>query len=92
MEPPSLHPLIDASACLGCASCVPACPEGEVLGLIDGKAVLVNPANCIGHGACEEACPQDAITLVLGTATRGCRHPRRRTELRDQRTGNLRRR
>jgi thioredoxin reductase (NADPH) len=71
MEPPSLHPLIDASACLGCASCVPACPEGDVLGLIHGKAVLVNPANCIGHGACKDACPQDAITLVLGTETRG---------------------
>jgi thioredoxin reductase len=71
LEPPSLHPLIDASACLGCGSCVPACPEGDVLGLIDGKAVLVRPAKCIGHGACKEACPQDAITLVFGTETRG---------------------
>jgi len=71
LEPPSLHPLIDAALCLGCASCVPACPEGDVLGLIDGKAVLVRPASCIGHGACKEACPQDAITLVFGTETRG---------------------
>jgi thioredoxin reductase len=71
MEPPSLHPLIDPSACLGCGSCVPACPEGEVLGLIGGKAKLIKPANCIGHGFCKEACPQDAITLVLGTETRG---------------------
>jgi thioredoxin reductase (NADPH) len=70
-EPPSLHPLIDASACLGCGSCVPACPEGDVLGLIGGKAVLVRAANCIGHGACMDACPQDAITLVLGTEKRG---------------------
>jgi len=71
IEPPSLYPLIDPSACLGCGSCVPACPEGDVLGLIDGKAVLVRPSNCIGHGACQEACPQDAITLVLGTEKRG---------------------
>jgi len=71
IEPPSLHPLIDPSACLGCGSCVPACPEGDVLGLIDGKAVLVRPSNCIGHGACMDACPQDAITLVLGTERRG---------------------
>jgi len=70
-EPPSLHPLIDKSACLGCGNCVPACPEGEVLGLIGGKAELINPAGCIGHGACREACPQDAITLVFGTETRG---------------------
>jgi thioredoxin reductase (NADPH) len=71
IEPPSLHPIIDPSKCLGCGSCVPACPEGEVLGLIDDKAVLVRPSNCIGHGACMEACPQDAITLVLGTERRG---------------------
>lgn len=71
IEPPSLHPIIDPTVCLGCGSCVPACPEGDVLALIDGKAVLVRPSNCIGHGACQEACPQNAITLVLGTETRG---------------------
>jgi thioredoxin reductase/NAD-dependent dihydropyrimidine dehydrogenase PreA subunit len=70
-EPVSLHPLIDASRCLGCASCVDACPEQDVLGLVHGKAVLVNPADCIGHGACREACPTDAISLVLGSETRG---------------------
>jgi len=70
-EPPSLHPLINKSVCLGCGTCVPACPEGEVLGLVSGKVELINPANCIGHGACKDACPQDAITLVLGTETRG---------------------
>jgi thioredoxin reductase/NAD-dependent dihydropyrimidine dehydrogenase PreA subunit len=71
MEPASLHPLIDESLCLGCASCVDACPEHDVLGLLHGKAVLATPANCIGHGACREACPTGAITLVLGTEKRG---------------------
>jgi thioredoxin reductase/Pyruvate/2-oxoacid:ferredoxin oxidoreductase delta subunit len=71
MEPASLHPVIDASACIGCAACVDACPEQDVLGLVAGKAVLVAPANCIGHGACKEACPMDAIELVLGTERRG---------------------
>jgi thioredoxin reductase (NADPH) len=69
-EPASLHPLIDASKCLGCGACVKACPETshhDVLGLINGKAVLIGPSDCIGHGACKTACPFDAITLVFGT-------------------------
>ncbi len=70
-EPASLHPVIDPSKCLACGACVKACPEGEILGLIDGKAKLITPANCIGHGACSAACPFDAISLVFGTATRG---------------------
>jgi thioredoxin reductase/ferredoxin len=73
-EPPSLHPVIDPTLCIGCRSCLAACPEQgshPVLGMIRGKARLVGPSNCIGHGACEKACPEDAITLVFGTAKRG---------------------
>jgi thioredoxin reductase (NADPH) len=71
MQPASLHPLVDPAKCLGCATCVEACPEKDVLGLLHGKAVLTTPSNCIGHGACKTACPLDAITLVLGTEERG---------------------
>jgi len=74
-EPASLHPVIDPTLCLGCGTCVTSCPEGEILGLVDGKAMLVQPANCIGHGACKEACPQKAIRLVLGTERRGVEVP-----------------
>jgi thioredoxin reductase/NAD-dependent dihydropyrimidine dehydrogenase PreA subunit len=77
-EPVSLHPVIDPNRCLGCGSCVAACPEQphhHVLGLIDGKAQLVSPTDCIGHGACKIACPMDAITLVFGTETRGVTIP-----------------
>lgn len=70
-EPASLHPVIDATRCVGCGSCVSACPEGNVIGLIDRKAALINPTHCIGHGACRSACPMEAITLVFGTETRG---------------------
>ncbi len=75
-EPASLHPSINPNRCLGCGSCVKACPEENVLGLVRGKAVLVNPTHCIGHGACQTACPFDAITLVLGTESRGVEIPR----------------
>ena len=70
-EPSSLHPVIDPARCLGCAACVRACPEKSVLGIFDGRAVLVEPTLCVGHGACATACPLDAITLVFGSETRG---------------------
>ncbi len=70
-EPASLHPVIDQAKCIGCGSCVDACPEKKVLGLINGKTALINPTLCIGHGACREACPTQSITLVFGTEKRG---------------------
>lgn len=70
MEPPSLHPIIDPTRCIGSSSCVKACPEAA-LGIINNKAALVNAAHCIGHGACLPACPVDAVRLVFGTDKRG---------------------
>ena len=70
MEPPSLHPVIDSTRCIGSSSCVKACPE-DALGIVNNKAVLINAAHCIGHGACLPACPVDAIKLVFGTEKRG---------------------
>lgn len=70
-EPASLHPAIDDTKCFGCKACVSACPENDVLGVIQNKARLINPSHCIGHGACAKACPFDAITLVFGSEKRG---------------------
>lgn len=70
VEPPSLHPVVDPLRCIGSGSCAAACPEGA-LGVVDGRATLVNASACIGHGACFAACPFDAIQLVFGTARRG---------------------
>jgi len=70
-QPISLHPYIDPSRCIGSGACVTACPEEDILGLIDGKATLINSTSCIGHSACFIACPVDAISLKIGTEARG---------------------
>lgn len=74
-EPVSLHPKIDLSLCCGSGACVAACPEKTVIGVVNGKAQLVDPTACIGHGACAAACPTQAITLVFGAETRGVELP-----------------
>lgn len=73
-EPPTLHPVVDLSVCMGSGACIRACPE-KALGVIDGKGVLINPSHCIGHGACQPACPVGAIKLVFGTEKRGVEIP-----------------
>ncbi len=67
----SLHPIIDPDVCIGSLSCLKACPEGDILGIIDGTARLVHADHCIGHGRCAAECPVGAIRLVFGDAERG---------------------
>ena len=69
--PASLHPVIDTDICIGRLSCLKACPEGDILGVVDGAARLVHADHCIGHGRCAAECPVGAIKLVFGTAARG---------------------
>lgn len=70
-EPLSIRPWIDTEKCMGSGLCTRVCPEGDVLKVINGSAVVVDAASCVGHGACEAACPVDAIELVFGSAKRG---------------------
>ncbi|MGA9118968.1 MAG: NAD(P)-binding domain-containing protein [Bacteroidota bacterium] len=63
----TMHPHIDALLCIGCGGCVSACPEGDVLGVIDGKATLVHGAKCVGHGLCADACPVGGITMLMAS-------------------------
>ena len=65
--PKAQHPHIDNNYCIGCATCTSVCPEGDVLAMIGGKAVIVNGYKCIGHGLCADACPVGAITMVLAS-------------------------
>jgi thioredoxin reductase len=74
-EPISLHPYINLNTCIGSAACVSACPEKDILGIVNGKATVINTSNCIGHGACFHDCPVEAISLRIGTESRGVELP-----------------
>ncbi|HET7150455.1 MAG TPA: NAD(P)-binding domain-containing protein [Candidatus Acidoferrum sp.] len=73
--PKSQHPHIDANYCIGCAACTMVCPEGDVLAMLGGKAVIVNGYKCIGHSLCAEVCPVGAITMVMASPSMGADMP-----------------
>ncbi|HPE58449.1 MAG TPA: NAD(P)-binding domain-containing protein [Bacteroidales bacterium] len=70
-EPISLHPVIDENSCIKTGACIIACPERDIIGIRRGKATAINASRCVGHGACFHACPTQAISLCIGTETRG---------------------
>ncbi|MEZ4987705.1 MAG: NAD(P)-binding domain-containing protein [Saprospiraceae bacterium] len=74
-EPVSLHPVIDTNTCIKSGACIEACPEKDIIGIVNGRAALVNASECVGHGACFHACPVEAISLVIGTERRGVELP-----------------
>jgi thioredoxin reductase (NADPH) len=74
--PKGLHPHIDPTHCIGCATCTAVCPEGDVLTMLGGKAAIANGQKCIGHGLCAAACPVGAITMVMAGPSMGADMPR----------------
>ncbi len=64
-EPMRAH--VRNDQCVGCSTCVDACPEAGAIAL-RGKLAVVDPANCVGHGECVAACPVGAIVLSAGAA------------------------
>jgi thioredoxin reductase (NADPH) len=60
------RPSINTTVCIGCGSCVHACPEAGTLAVVGGKSRLTRPDGCAGHGKCAEACPTQALTLAFG--------------------------
>lgn len=70
-EPVSLHPVVDTKSCIQSGACIVACPEKDILGIVNGHATTINASRCIGHGACFHACPTHAISLCIGTEQRG---------------------
>src|SRR3984893_10603006 len=73
--PQSQHPHIDNNYCIGCATCTLVCPEGDVLGMVGGKAMIINGHKCIGHSLCADACPVGAITMVMASPSMGADMP-----------------
>jgi thioredoxin reductase/Pyruvate/2-oxoacid:ferredoxin oxidoreductase delta subunit len=73
--PQSQHPHIDTTNCIGCATCTTVCPEGDVLAMLGGQAVIVNGYKCIGHSLCAEVCPVGAITMILASPSMGSDMP-----------------
>ncbi len=74
-EAATVHPHIDVNHCIGCGGCVKACPEGDVLAIIEGKATLIHGAKCVGHGLCADACPVGAIQLLMAKPGRSADLP-----------------
>jgi putative YpdA family bacillithiol system oxidoreductase len=73
--PQAQHPHIDSNKCIGCGTCTSVCPEGDVLGMLGGKAAIVKGYKCIGHSLCAEACPVGAITMVIASPSMGADRP-----------------
>ena len=70
-EPVTLHPVINPNKCIKSGACIAACPEKDIIGIMNGRATTINASRCIGHGACFHACPTEAISLHIGTEKRG---------------------
>ena len=52
--------VVDQDVCVGCESCVGACPVGAI-SVNDGKA-SVDAGTCVECGSCVSTCPVSAIS------------------------------
>jgi len=69
-----LHAIVRADVCVGCGTCVAACPEPGAIRLVD-KVAHVDLDLCKGHAQCAAACPVSAIVLTRGAAVQHVEAP-----------------
>ena len=62
-----MHAIVRADVCVGCGTCVGACPEPGAIQLVN-KVARVNLDLCKGHASCATACPVNAIVVTSGAA------------------------
>ncbi|HUA89092.1 MAG TPA: RnfABCDGE type electron transport complex subunit B [Steroidobacteraceae bacterium] len=63
LEGPPLVAVIEESACIGCAKCLPPCPVDAILGA-QRQMHTVLYALCTGCELCVAPCPVDCIRMV----------------------------
>jgi len=63
----ALHANVRADRCVGCGSCVAACPESGAIAMHD-RLAMVDAEFCVGRGECATACPVGAVELFAGAA------------------------
>ncbi|MFI5370268.1 MAG: NAD(P)-binding domain-containing protein [Candidatus Eisenbacteria bacterium] len=69
-----LHAIVRADVCVGCGTCVAACPEPGAIQIVD-KLARVDLDLCKGHAQCAAACPVSAIVLTRGAAVQHVEAP-----------------
>lgn len=69
-----LHAIVRSDLCVGCGTCVDACPEPGAIRLVQ-KLAVVDPGLCKGHGQCVSACPVSAMFVTSGEAVQRLQVP-----------------
>ncbi len=69
-----LHAIVRKDVCIGCGTCVAACPESGAIAIVNRQA-QIDKDRCVGHGRCAEACPVNAIALSSGAAVQRVQVP-----------------